>query len=105
MKLSPNSRCIDRDSNCVPPAYNSHNVFSWESNRIIIFVASGPSPNTLCFTMAARKFHYCVLEAGTVFTYMLHVNLKECHPRCVCVKTNGKVVGPSITQLCLPIEW
>jgi len=31
--------------------------------------------------------------------------LKECHPICVYVKTNGKVVGPSIIQLCLSIGW
>jgi hypothetical protein len=72
MKLSPNSRYIDRDSNCVPPAYNSNSVFSWKSNlMIIIFVVSESLPNTPWFTMAASNFHYCVLVAGTVFSYML----------------------------------
>jgi len=75
MKLSPDSRCIDRDSNCVPPTYNSNSVFSWESNLIIIFVVTESLSNTLWFTMAASKFHYFVLVAGTIFTYTLHVRL------------------------------
>ena len=63
---------------------------------------------------AVEAMDYLTLEDGGDILYTktsnelptTPSNLQKCQPRSVCVwRLNGKVVGPSVTQLCLSIRW